>query len=118
HSVAEKRVTETSSEKVRDDLKQSGFSAELAKATVRKLLKLVRGLHSKRADSGWKSYRQQCSYSDEGRQAKEQFVRDALAGRETRLAWDLGANDGVYSRLAAKRGGYVVALDSDDVTVN
>jgi hypothetical protein len=118
HSVAEKRVTQTSSEKVRDDLKQSGFSAELAKATVRKLLKLVRGLRSRRADSGWKSYRQQCSYSDEDRQAKEQFVRETLDGGASRLAWDLGANDGIYSRLVAERGGYVVAVDADDVTVN
>jgi ribosomal protein L11 methylase PrmA len=34
------------------------------------------------------------------------------------LTWDLGCNDGAYARLAAARGGYVVAVDSDDVTVD
>jgi ribosomal protein L11 methylase PrmA len=31
---------------------------------------------------------------------------------------DLGANDGVYSRLAAERADYVVAVDSDEMVVD
>jgi hypothetical protein len=117
HSVAENRVTQ-GSEKMRDDLSKAGFGAELAKATVRKLLKLVQGLHSKRADSGWKAYREQCSYTDDDRAAKDRFVRSAAAAIAPGSTWDLGANDGVYARLVADQGGYVVAVDSDDVTVN
>ena len=64
HSVAESRVTQ-GGQKIKDDLTQSGFGKELTKATVTKLLKLVRKLRSKRADSGWKAYRDTCSYSDE-----------------------------------------------------
>ena len=117
HSVAETRVTQDS-EKVRDDLGKAGFGAELAKAAVRKMLKLVRGLRSKRAESGWKAYRETCSYSDADREVKERFLRDALSGRDTKLAWDLGANDGYYSRIVAEHAGCVIAVDSDDVTVN
>ena len=117
HSVAESHVSE-SSEKTRADLGQAGFSAELQKAVVRKQLKLVRSLRSKRADSAWKAYRDTCSYSDDDRAAKERFLREVLDGRSTRLAWDLGANDGAYARLVAERGAYVVAVDADDVTVD
>ncbi len=117
HSVAESRVTQ-GGQKIKDDLTQSGFGKELTKATVSKLLKLVRKLRSKRADSGWKAYRDTCSYSDEDRVAKERFLRAALDGAEINLAWDLGCNDGVYSRIVAEQGAYVVAVDSDDVTVD
>jgi hypothetical protein len=117
HSVAETRVTKDS-EKVRGDLGKAGFGAELAKAAVRKMLKLVKKLKSKRAESGWKAYRETCSYSDEDREVKERFLRDALSGREFGLAWDLGANDGYYSRIVAEKSNCVVAVDLDDVTVN
>jgi hypothetical protein len=117
HSVAESRVSQ-GSEKTRADLGQAGFGAELQKAVVRKLSKLVRSLHSKRSDSAWAKYRETCSYSDEGRVAKERFIREVLSARTTKLAWDLGANDGVYARLVAATGAYVVAVDADDVTVD
>ena len=117
HSVAETRVT-NESEKVRTDLGKAGFGDELAKAAVRKLLKLVRRLKSKRAESGWKAYRSTCSYSEADREVKERFLRASLAGRHDSICWDLGANDGYYSRIVAESGCYVVAVDSDDVTVN
>jgi hypothetical protein len=117
HSVVETRVT-NESEKVRDDLGKAGFGDELAKAAVRKMLKLVKRLESKRAESGWKAYRSTCSYSDADREVKEQFLREALDGRRDALAWDLGANDGYYSRIVAEGGSSVIAVDSDDVTVN
>jgi hypothetical protein len=117
HSVAETRVRQ-GSEKTRDDLGRAGFGAELQKAVVRKLLKLVRSLRSKRSDSAWAKYRETCSYSDEGRVAKEQFIRAVLDDHAPKLAWDLGANDGTYARIVAERGAYVVAVDADDVTVD
>jgi hypothetical protein len=117
HSVAESRVTQ-GGQQIQKDLSKSGFSEQLTKATVTKLLKLVRKLRSKRADSGWKAYRETCSYSDEDRAAKEQFLRRVLAGRSFELAWDLGCNDGIYSRLVAEQSKHVVAVDSDDVTVD
>jgi hypothetical protein len=117
HSVAEQRVTR-GGQAIKKDLSKSGFSKELTKATVTKLLKLVRKLRSKRADSGWKAYRETCSYSDEDRDAKERFLRTAVDGLDVSLAWDLGCNDGIYSRIVAETGAYVVAVDSDDVTVD
>jgi hypothetical protein len=117
HSVAEKRVTQ-GGQSIKADLSKSGFSKELTKATVSKLLKLIRKLSSKRADSGWKAYRETCSYSDEDRAAKEVFLRAAIDGTDIELAWDLGCNDGIYSRIVAEQAAYVVAVDSDDVTVD
>ena len=117
HSVMEARTTK-GTEAVKQELRDAGFGAELTKATVTKLLKLVRRLRSKRSTSGWASYRGTCSYTDEDREAKQRFVRHALEARPRHLVWDLGANDGAYSRLAAEHADQVVAVDSDDVVVD
>jgi SAM-dependent methyltransferase len=124
HSILERRVT-TASETVKSDLKASGFSTELAKATTKNLLKLVRSLEvAKRGSASddehsvWSDYRDTCSYSDADAKAKQDFVRAALADGESRVVLDLGANDGEYSALAAEHADYVVAVDGDEKVVD
>jgi SAM-dependent methyltransferase len=117
HSMLERRVS-TGSEQVKSELRASGFSNEVAKATVKNLAKLVAGLDVQQRRSTWSEYRDTCSYSDADAEAKQAFVRTALAARESGLVLDLGANDGVYSRLAAERADYVVAVDSDEMVVD
>lgn len=117
HSVAEQRIG-GGGEALREDLGRSGFSSELARATVANLRKVVGRLRSRRADSAWTAYRHTCTYSGEDRAAKETFVEEALASRRRALVFDLGANDGAYARLAARHADWVVALEADDVTVD
>ena len=124
HSMLERKVT-TASETVKSDLKSSGFSTELAKATTKNLLKLVNGLEvAKRGSSSdddhsvWSDYRDTCSYSDADATAKQAFVRAALDDNECRVVLDLGANDGEYSALAAEHADYVVAVDGDEKVVD
>ena len=124
HSVLERKVT-TASETVKSDLKSSGFSTELAKATTKNLLKLVRSLEvAKRGSeaddehSVWSDYRDTCSYSDADAKAKQAFVRAALAEGDSRVVLDLGANDGEYSLIAAEHADQVVAVDGDEKIVD
>ena len=124
HSVLERRVT-TASETVRSELRSSGFSTELAKATAGNLLKLVRRLEvakrgsvSDGAHSIWSDYRDTCSYTDEDAGAKRAFVRAALVDGDSRVVLDLGANDGEYSLVAAEHAEHVVAVDGDEKVVD
>jgi SAM-dependent methyltransferase len=117
HSVLERRVT-TASEQVKSELKDSGFSADLAKATAKNLAKLVSGLEVARRGSTWSDYRDTCSYSGADAEAKQAFVRSAIAGGDAGLVLDLGANDGVYSLLAAEQADYVVAVDGDEMVID
>jgi SAM-dependent methyltransferase len=124
HSVLERKVT-TASETVKSDLKSSGFSTELAKATTKNLLKLVNGLEvAKRGSASdddhsvWSDYRDTCSYSDDDAKAKHAFVRAALDDGASRVVLDLGANDGEYSLLAAEHADHVVAVDGDEKVVD
>jgi SAM-dependent methyltransferase len=124
HSVLERRVT-TATETVKSDLTSSGFSTDLAKATTRNLLKLVRSLEVDKRGSAadddhsvWSDYRDTCSYSDADARAKAAFVRAALAEGRSHVVLDLGANDGEYSALAAEHADYVVAVDGDEKVVD
>ncbi|HEX8804218.1 MAG TPA: class I SAM-dependent methyltransferase, partial [Acidimicrobiales bacterium] len=118
HSVLERRVR-AGSEAVKRDLRSSGFSTEVAKATARNLARLVRGLEvRRRGTSAWADYRDTCSYGAADAVAKQAFVRAALADGDHRLVLDLGANDGEYALLAAEQADYVVAVDGDEEVVD
>ena len=107
------------SERVRrSDLKKAGFRKEMIAHNVRRLRKIVGKLAWRRRSSEWADYAEEHSYDRENREIKERFVRQAAAQRRWRLAWDLGANTGAFSRLVAEHAEYVVALDVDHLAVD
>ena len=67
--------------------------------------------------SHWSGYASATSYSDAGTASKGQIVREMLAAVGGRSAWDVGANVGVYSAMAAEAGYRVVAWDQDAASV-
>jgi predicted RNA methylase len=106
--------TSTSTREVRDELRAAGFSTALVLAVVKGLRKLVGRLDWQPPASHWQDYRGTCSYSTDDRDAKLAFVDAALAGAGDReLVLDLGANDGAYSRVAARHARQVIAVESD-----
>ncbi|MHB0937283.1 MAG: class I SAM-dependent methyltransferase [Armatimonadota bacterium] len=65
----------------------------------------------------WTEYYTETNYTTAGLQHKEQLVEEYLAEAAPATVWDLGANDGHFSRLATKRGSDVVAFDGDPLVV-
>jgi SAM-dependent methyltransferase len=114
HDAVQTRLAGTSSQQMRQEMRAAGYSTELVAATIRSLRKLVQRLDWRPPASHWQRYRDTCSYSDADRQAKLAFVDAALAATgEQQLVLDLGANDGAYSRVAARHARQVVAVESD-----
>ena len=113
----ENRYSDTDSD-VKKDLGKAGFKKELIAANLDKLTKLVSGLKWKRSESTWSGYSERGHYTDADLDGKTAFV-DKVVGRTHRsIVWDLGANDGHFSRLAAKNSDYVVAVDADPLVVD
>jgi hypothetical protein len=104
--------------RVRQELKDAGFAAELVKANVARLRKLVARLESPRRQSAWSDYRSSNTYTDEESRRKAEIVGAVAAALKPGLVWDLGCNDGHYARIAAEHAGYTVALDLDETTID
>jgi SAM-dependent methyltransferase len=118
HARLERRHSERSARTARAELKRAGFKPELIKANVDRLARLVRRLDHRPGRSEWSEYREISTYDEAELRAKEGFVESAVAGAAPRLVWDLGCNDGRFSRIAAAGGAYVIAVDSDEVAVD
>lgn len=103
---------------MRDEMKQAGFRREMIEANVARLSKLVGRLEWGAASSEWSSYAAECAHVSEDREPKSAFVREVLADVRPSLVWDVGANDGHFSELAASAGSYVVAMDADELVVD
>ena len=65
----------------------------------------------------WGDYYSDTNYSDEAMRHKLQLVSSALAEAQPATVWDLGANTGLFSRLASERGINTVSLDIDPLAV-
>jgi hypothetical protein len=118
HQAMDARFSKSRASDTRQELQKAGFSTELQAAAVKAIRKLVAGLRWKASDSAWSDYQRTSTYSDDEKVRKQAFVRKSVATAPVRLCYDLGANDGTYSRVAAEHSGYVVAADSDDLTVD
>lgn len=117
--------TEGSDARTRDDLRKAGFKKEMILANVARLERIVGGLRPRHGSSEWSDYADDNSYDDHSRRQKEAFVEAAArsaAGRSdggrARLAWDLGANTGHYSRLVSPHADLVVSMDGDPLAVD
>ncbi|NJB67175.1 hypothetical protein GGQ74_000815 [Desulfobaculum xiamenense] len=98
---------------VRGQLERGGFSVEAIRNNVRGLHAIVRNLSSARMDSEWSGYAECESYGEGGLEAKTAFVEKWTASREWGTVWDVGANRGLFSRIAARHARHVLALDAD-----
>ena len=78
-------------------------------ANVRKMRKLVERLEWDPPEGVWTAYGERNTYTDEDARRKDEFVRAVATSRSWDLVWDIGANNGRYSRIAAEgaahRGG-------------
>jgi hypothetical protein len=77
----------------------------------------VKGLSWKPEGTEWADYYAGDSYEDEALKQKKTLVGKHIDSIRPDAVWDLGANTGVYSRIAAERGARVVSWDVDPACV-
>ena len=83
---------------------------ESLESTVQKLDWTPRGTE-------WGNYYDFTNYSDSAFEHKKELVREWTKRVQPALVWDLGANNGVFSRVAGESGSQVVSFDIDPAAV-
>ncbi len=103
------------------DNAQGGSEATMSAARLATLIESLRdtvaGLSWEPSGTAWADYADNTSYDDGATAAKAGAVRTMLEAVGGERAWDLGANTGRYSAIAAEAGYRVVALDLDPAAV-
>jgi hypothetical protein len=102
---------------LRGELTSAGFSIDMIKSNVKRLTGVIEKTVWRPRASAWSEYNT-CAHVSTQRGPKEDFVRGVLDSAHRRLVWDLGANDGHFSRLAAGNADLVVAADADELVVD
>lgn len=95
--------------------KESIFANDMIIANIDRLTGIIKNLRSPyQSGTEWSDYAQNTSYSDDGISSKKSFVAEAIKKSSPASVLDIGANTGVYSRIAAELvSDYVVAVDGD-----
>ncbi|GAP07968.1 MAG TPA: SAM-dependent methyltransferase [Anaerolinea thermolimosa] len=81
----------------------------------------MRRLQAPIRKSGWVDYYQHTNYTDATFESKKRLVQEAVQRLSPRILWDLGANTGIFSRVAAEVSGALVIsadFDAEAVEVN
>jgi len=65
----------------------------------------------------WADYYKATNYTSRALSEKETIVDSLIREVKPNIAWDLGANNGLFSRLAVANGAYTVACDVDPSAV-
>jgi hypothetical protein len=111
HAALDRRM-ETRETVAADEAADAGLGSELAGRSAKGLLRMVDRLRRPVHKSAWTGYAA-AGYEAEEDAAKRRFVEAAVGERRWPLVWDLGCNDGRYTRLAAAAADAVLALDAD-----
>lgn len=109
--------SKASGNRLNEEFASLGEGNELVVALGQKLTALVNKLKWKEKASRWADYAQKNTYTDADQKTKEAFVERACQREDVDIVWDMGANTGHYSALAARHASLVVSMDSDHLAV-
>jgi len=113
HAKSQKRYADKGVEKNRSK-KVSKFALM---AIVDSLEGAVGSLSWAPEGTEWADYYQDTNYSGEGLRCKGELVSEYIGLTGAKKVWDLGANDGTFSRIASSLGCNTVAFDIDPACV-
>lgn len=117
HAKADRRFSGGSAGTI-DDLKRAGYNQKIYVGLVDRLRKLVDNLSWNRSDSAWAEYSKRSHYPSNDLLSKADFVREVVAQHHRSHVWDIGANDGMFSRIAVENADVVLAMDADALVVD
>lgn len=84
---------------------------------IDQLEQAIQHLNWRPRHSGWADYYAETNYSAQAFEHKKTIVATFLNTLKPALVWDLGANTGIFSRIAASQGVDTISFDMDPAAV-
>jgi ribosomal protein L11 methylase PrmA len=94
-----------------------GMSKDTLVGLIDNLKNTIQKLDWEAAGTEWGDYYEITNYTEAAFQHKQRLISDWVKEIKPAQVWDLGANTGVFSRLAAKQGAFTVSFDIDPAAV-
>lgn len=95
-----------------------GLSARGFSSIASSLLKLVERLEPKDQLTEWGDYYADTNYSKQAFTAKQEMLRALVLSVRSRLIWDLGGNNGEFSRTLSDLADLIICMDMDPRAVD
>jgi ribosomal protein L11 methylase PrmA len=84
---------------------------------IQSLRRTIEGIKLKRISGAWKEYNKIRTYDDRDVVLKSDVVDRIVRRLQPKTVWDLGANTGDFSTIAAAHGAFTVGIDADPACV-
>lgn len=110
HAATQKRFADATRDA---PIAQRKVSKQALRGLIDSLQSAVKGLQWKPFRTDWAAYYQGDSYDSQGFEHKQQLVEQFIKETAPTSVWDLGANTGVFSRIASAQGIPTVSWDID-----
>jgi hypothetical protein len=112
HSSSQKRYDKLDENK-KPNAKTRRVSPMALNGLIVSLENTIKKLKISKRETQWGEYYSFTNYTDQSFENKKKVVKKLLAQVKPKTVWDLGANDGTFSNIAADLGAYTVAFDID-----
>ncbi len=101
------------------EAKKAVFSDAAMRGLIGSLEKTIQGLEWQPQGTEWADYYNDTNYTAKAAESKHQILKGWISSlaKPGATCWDLGANDGRYSRIAAEAGFFTLAADIDPAAV-
>lgn len=114
HAKAQQKYADQA---VEQESQSKGMSKDALIALVDSLRNTVKKLVWQPKGTEWGNYYEITNYSDAAFLHKKELISAWVAEQQPKQVWDLGANNGVFSRLAAEQDIFTVSFDIDPAAV-
>jgi hypothetical protein len=115
HMHAKSQIRHASSAK--DSVKTKGISQNALAGIINNLVSTTKKLNWKQNRTEWGEYYTFTNYNDKSFSTKKKIIDKYIDIAKPKTVWDLGANNGLFSRIASDKGISTVAFDIDPIAV-
>jgi hypothetical protein len=112
HAHAQKKY-----ERKRNSIKEVKLEKGKLLSLIQSLWLVIQNLKLHEKNSEWVNYYSFTNYTDTAFDKKKQIIQEITTNLKPELIWDIGANTGEFTKIAAKNGSNCIAFDVDPLAV-